>query len=142
MTDDRAEDDDVTAGGAALRLRVLLPTGVLVDAPATSVVAEGADGFFGLRPRHVDLVAALVPSVLSYRDAGGAERFVGHDEGLLVKCGADLRVSVRNAVLGAELGRLRDEVRRRFVELDERERSGRSALARLEAGVVRRFVDL
>ena len=133
---------EMVSPAAVLRLRVLLPTGVMVDGPVSSVVAEAPTGFFGVLPRHVDLVTALVPSVLSFRERDGGERFVGHDEGLMVKCGGTLIVTVRNAVLGSELDRLRDEVRRRFVDLDERESAGRSALARLEAGVVRRFVEL
>ncbi len=59
-----------------------------------------------------------------------------------MKCGPEVLVSTRHAVPGDDLATLRRTVRERYVELDERERSARSALARLEAGVVRRFNEL
>jgi F-type H+-transporting ATPase subunit epsilon len=125
-----------------MRLKILLPMEVLVDEPAERIVAEAQNGSFGILPRHIDFVAALVPGVLTYTDAEGRERFFGIDEGVLVKCTNEVVVSTRNAVSGEDLESLRTVVRRRFLELDEREKSARSALGRLEAGVVRRFIDL
>jgi F-type H+-transporting ATPase subunit epsilon len=125
-----------------MRLTVLLPSEVLIDTPARKVVAEAPDGWFGILPRHVDVATALVPSVLIYVDEEGVERFLGIDEGILVKCDADVQVSTRNAVRGDDLRSLQQAVRAQFLELDDRERSARSALARLEAGVIRRFIEL
>lgn len=127
--------------GDTMRLKVLVPTRVLVDEPVGKVVAEAQDGSFGMLPRHVDFVAPLVPGILLYVSRDGAERFLGIDEGILVKCGREVLVSTRNAVPGDDLATLRWTVRERYVELDEHERSARSALARLEAGVVRRFIE-
>lgn len=125
-----------------MQLKVLLPIAVLIDEPVTKVVAEAADGAFCLLPRHVDMAAALVPGLLSFVAADGATGLLGIDEGMLVKCGAEVRVVTLNAVRGDDLATLRETVRRRFIELDEHERTARSALARLEAGVVRRFLQL
>ncbi len=125
-----------------MRLKVLLPTEVLLDRQVKKIVAEAQNGSFGILPRHIDFAAALVPSVVVYVDAQGTERFLGIDEGTLVKCADEVSISTRNAVPGDDLQTLRDVVRGRFLELDERERSARGALARLEAGVVRRFVEL
>jgi F-type H+-transporting ATPase subunit epsilon len=125
-----------------MRLKVLLPTEVLLDRRVNKIVVEAQNGSFGILPRHIDFVAALVPSVLVYLDAEGSERFLGIDSGILVKCANEVLVSTRNAVPGDDLQTLREVVRKSFLELDERERSARSALARLEAGVVRRFVEL
>ena len=127
--------------GGAMRLKVLLPTRVLVDEAAAKVVAEAEDGSFGMLPRHIDFVAALVPGILLYVTPEGAERYLGTDEGILVKCGREVLVATRDAVPGDDLATLRRTVRERYVELDEHERSARSALARLEAGVVRRFIE-
>lgn len=125
-----------------MHLKLILPTDILLDQEIGKLVAEAPNGAFCLLPRHVDIVSVLVPGVLAYVDAAGAERFVGIDEGTLVKIGDEVLVSVRNAIPGEDLESLREVVRRRFRELDEQERSARSALARLEAGVVRRFVEL
>ncbi len=125
----------------AMKLKVLVPEQVLVDEPADKVVAEAANGSFCLLPRHVDFVAALVPGILTYT-SGRAERFVATDEGILVKCGEEVLVSVRRAVAGADLGALERTVEEQFRTLDERERQSRQASARLEADLVRRFLEL
>lgn len=125
-----------------MRLLVLLPTEVLVDEQVTKVVAEAQNGFFGLLPRHVDFVAALVPGVLSFTDADGRTRYLAVDEGVLVKCGPVVRASVLNAVRGDTLDDLRGTVASRFHQLDEEQRSARTALSRLEAGALRRFLEL
>ena len=124
-----------------MRLKVLLPHEVLVDEDASKIIAEAENGSFCLKPRHVDFVAALAPGLLSFVDAAGGEVFLAVDEGILVKCGAEVLVSCRNAVRGEDLGQLQQIVDQRFTALDEQERLARSAVARLEAGMVRRFIE-
>jgi len=132
-----------------LHLKVLMPEGIALDRTVRKVVAEGVSGSFGVLPRHIDFVEPLVPGILSAlpaADEAGSELddevFVAIDEGLLVKCGRDVLVSVRNAAVGTELGALEQTVRDRFRRVDEREHAMRSALARLEADVVRRFMEV
>lgn len=122
-----------------MRLVVLIPTDVVLDEAVNKIVAEAQDGWFCLEPRHVDFVTALVPGVLSFVTAQGREAYVAVDEGTLVKCGARVLVSTSRAVRGDELATLEDTVSREFRALDDAERAARSALARLEAGIVRRF---
>jgi F-type H+-transporting ATPase subunit epsilon len=125
-------------------MRVVLrqPSRVLLETDARKVTAEGLHGHFALLPHHVDFVVALVPSVLGIVDADGRERLFGTDEGTLVKCGGDVLVAVRDAVEGEDLARLRGEVAAHYRDVDEAHRSSRSALARLESAVVRRFLEL
>ena len=125
-----------------MRFKLLLPTEILLDEPVQKIVAEARDGSFGILPRHIDFITSLVPGVLSYIDAAGVERFVGIDEGVLVKRADEVMASTRNAVTGDDLETLRDLVRQRFVEIGKHEQSVRSAIGRLEAGVVRRFIEL
>jgi F-type H+-transporting ATPase subunit epsilon len=106
------------------------------------VVAEAPDGHFGMLPGHVDYVTELVPGVLTYETEEGAERFVAVSAGTLVKCGEEVRVAVRGAVEGDDLAALRARVEAEFRRRDEDERVARAALARLEAGMIRRFRDL
>ena len=129
-------------GRDSMRLEVLLPTEVLVDRPVIRVVAEAFDGSFGLLPRHIDFAAALRPGILVYTEPGGQERYLGIDEGILVKCAGEVLVSTQSAVRGDDLESLRTQVERRFVDLDEGQKQARSTLARLELGVVRRFLEL
>lgn len=125
-----------------MNLKVLLPTEILVNEEAGKVVAEAANGSFCLQPLHIDFVAALVPGLLMFEDAHGAEIFLAIDEGVLVKCGDEVLVSSRRAVRGPSFEELQETVEREFRALNERERNARSASARLEAGLVRRFIEL
>lgn len=125
-----------------MHLRMLLPTRILVDCPVTKVVAEAENGSFCLLPRHVDFVAALAPGILSFTTADGHEEFAAIDEGVLVKRGPEVAVSVRDAVRGTDLGLLRMTLRDSFEALDDREKRARGALARMEADFVRRFIEL
>jgi F-type H+-transporting ATPase subunit epsilon len=106
------------------------------------IVAETRGGSFGLLPHRLDCVASLAPGILSYQTDAEGEVYLAVDEGVLVKSGPDVRVSVRRAIGGTDLGRLRDSVEREFSTLDEREQSVRSVMAKLEAGFVRRFTSL
>jgi len=126
-----------------MKLKVLLPTEVLVDEPVRKVTAEAANGSFCLLPRHIDFVAALVPGLLSFEtEEEGEEVFLAVAEGVLVKAGQEVRVSVRSAVRGGELGELRRIVEEKFKVLDDKEKTARTAMARIEAGFVRRFLEV
>lgn len=125
-----------------MRLKILLPSRILVDGEVTKIVAEAENGWFCLLPRHADFVAALVPGVLLFTTAAGVEGLAAIDHGMLVKCESEVLVSTWRGALGDDLATLRAVVERDFLTLDDRERAARSALARLESGVVRRFVEL
>jgi F-type H+-transporting ATPase subunit epsilon len=125
-----------------MRLKVLLPTEVLFDEKVTKVTAEAENGFFCILPRHIDFVTALVPGILSFETAGKGEEFLAIDEGILVKAGEEVLVSTRNGVRGTELGTLEKLVEEQFEILDDREKTARSASAKLEVDLVRRFMEL
>lgn len=121
-------------------LKVVVPTGVVLERVVLKVVAEATNGSFCLLPRHVDFVAALAPGVLAYTSADEEEAFLAVDEGVLVKRGEQVVVSTWNAVPGA-LGELRKDVREHFSTLSEREQKARSALDKLEASLVRQILE-
>lgn len=125
-----------------MHLQILLPTAVLIDETSTKIVAEAENGSFCLLPRHTNYVTSLAPGILVFTDADANERYVGVAEGVLVKTGRNVRVSVEYGVCGENLGQLREKVRLHFESADEREREAVSAVARLEADFVRRFLAL
>jgi F-type H+-transporting ATPase subunit epsilon len=126
-----------------MNLKVLLPFQVFADKTGvTRIVAETRDGAFGLLPHRLDCVAALVPGILTYETEADGEVFVAVDEGVLVKAGADVRVSVRRAMGGADLGQLREAVEREFLTLDEQEKSVRATVAKMERDLIRRMARL
>ena len=84
-----------------MNLKVLTPVETVCDEEVRSVVAEGKDGSFCLKPRHVDFVSALVPGLLSFLHADdGREEFLAVDRGILTKEGPEVLVSVRSAEPG------------------------------------------
>ena len=125
-----------------MKLKVLLPTEVAIEEEVTKVIAEAEDGSFCLKPKHVDFVAALVPGLLSFETAGGREEFLAVDEGTLVKCGEEILVSTENVVRGPNLGKLKEAVEKQFMLVDDRQKGARSAVAKLEANLVRKFIEL
>ncbi len=125
---------------ALMTLKVLLPFQVFVEKSGVSrIVAETHDGSFGLLPHRLDCVAALAPGILTYETVGAAESYLAVDEGILVKTGADVLVSVRGALGGTDLAQLRSAVEQSFLTLNDREQSVRSVTARLESGFLRRL---
>lgn len=125
-----------------MRLKVITPTAVCIDCSIRRLIAEAPNGLFGMLPGHIDFVTALMPSVMTYETDDGNECFVALRAGTLVKAGETIRVAVRGAVQGGDLSALRQRVEQEFRHDDDDERVARSALARLEVNMVRRFVDL
>jgi F-type H+-transporting ATPase subunit epsilon len=125
-----------------MHLKVLLPFQVFAEKTGVlRIIAETREGSFGLLPHRLDCVAALVPGILIYQAESGGEVLVAVDEGVLVKTGADVLVSVRRAIGGTDLGQLRAAVEKEFLTLDENEQSVRTAVAKLETGFLRRFAN-
>jgi F-type H+-transporting ATPase subunit epsilon len=125
-----------------MNLKILLPFKVFAEKSNVSrIVARTATGSFGLLPHRLDCVAALVPGILVFETMEEGEVYLAVDEGVLVKSGADVLVSVRNALGGTDLGKLHEAVNQEFLNLDDQERKVRSVLAKLESGFIRRFAE-
>ena len=125
-----------------MQVHLRLPTRLLFSCEAEKVFAEAENGTFMLLPKHTDFVSALVPSVLMLTTVQGEELFFGVDQGILVKHGYAVDIAVRRAVQGNDLASLTSTIQATFIAVDEDERVARTALSRLEAGIVRRFSDL
>jgi len=125
-----------------VRLRVLLPDRALVDERVDKVVAETTAGSRGILPRHIDFVAPLAQGILVAALAGGGERFVAHDRGLLVKKGDGVTVTTIRAAASDKLEDLRAAVAwAREMELEEARAAG-TAYAQLEYRLVKEFLEL
>jgi F-type H+-transporting ATPase subunit epsilon len=128
---------------AAMDLKILLPFQVFAEKTGVSrIVAETLGGSLGVLPRRLDCVAALTPGILTYETPADGEVFVAVDEGVIVKTGPDVLVSVRRALGGTDLGNLRSAVEREFLNLDAHEQSVRTAIAKMESELLRRMAGL
>jgi F-type H+-transporting ATPase subunit epsilon len=126
---------------SSMRLQVVTPDAIVVDTPTTKVSTEAVDGSFTLLPRHVDVVAALVPGLLAYV-VDDAERLVAVDRGILVKRGRSVRVATTAAIPGDDVIGLQRALRASYRESTESERRARTAIAHLETDAVRRLMEL
>lgn len=125
-----------------MNLKILLPFRIFTKKTGISrIVAETLEGAFGILPRRLDCVAALAPGILTYEQEGKAEVYLAIDEGMLVKTGLDVLVSVRHAIIGTDLGKLREAVDREFLHLNKREQNARSVMAKIESGFIRRLAE-
>jgi len=123
-----------------MTLKILLPFQIFAEKTEVSrIVAETAEGSFGLLPHRLDCAAALAPGILTYESTADGEVFVAVDEGVLIKTGPDVLVSVRRALGGKDLGQLREAVTSEFLTLNENEQGVRTVMAKLESGFLRRF---
>ena len=123
-------------------LKVITPERACFDKPVRRIVTEAPDGYFGMLPHHIDFVTQLVPGILVAETEEGTERFIAVNSGTLVKCGEVVTAAVLGAIEGDDLESLRRRVEADFLRQDEQERRARSAMARLEATMIRRFRDL
>ena len=124
-----------------MTLKVRLPAEILFEEEVTRIRAEAENGWFGLRPKHIDFVTALVPGVLTFQPAGKPEEYLAIDRGVLVKCGAEVALSTRQAVRGTNLSQLKQEVERQFLVEREHERAAKALESKLEADLVRRLLE-
>jgi F-type H+-transporting ATPase subunit epsilon len=125
-----------------INLKVLLPFQIFLEKKDVKrIVAQTPQGSLGLLPRRLDCAAALAPGILSYETEADGTVFLAVDQGVLVKSGMDLLVSVRNAIGGTDLDQLHEAVKREFLNVDEQEKSVRSALAKMESGFIHRFME-
>jgi len=125
-----------------MQVQILLPFKIFAQKSAVlRIVAMTPQGSFGLLPHRLDCVAALVPGILVYETKVEGEVYIAVDQGILVKTGSDVLVSVRNAIGGMSLDKLRAAVEEEFLQLDEQEKKVRSVLAKMESGFIRRLAE-
>lgn len=125
-----------------MNLTILLPFQVFAEKKGVSrIITESREGSFGLLPHRLDCVAALEPGILTYEIEAEGEVYVAVDEGVLIKTGQDVIVSVRNAIFGTDLSQLHKAVEKEFLTLDETEQKIRSVMAKLETGLIRRLAE-
>ena len=126
-----------------MTLKVLLPFRIFTETQNVSrIVVETSNGSYGLLPHRLDCVAALVPGILTYEIQGKGVQYIAVNEGIMVKAGMQVLVSVRNAIGGSELGKLHESVEKEFKNLDENEKTVRSVVSKLESGFISRLEKL
>jgi F-type H+-transporting ATPase subunit epsilon len=125
-----------------MNLKIFLPFRIFAEKTAVQrIVVESSEGSFGILPHRLDCAAALVPGILTYWVDGAGPVYVAVDEGVIVKEGPEVLVSVRHAIAGPDLGQLHESVKKEFLNIDAQERDVRAAVAKMEGGLIRRVAE-
>jgi len=123
-----------------MNLKILLPFRIFIETKnVSSITIETSEGSFGMLPQRLNCVAALVPGIFTYEIESEGPKYIAVDEGVMIKMGNEVLVSVRNAIGGTDLGKLSDMVKKDFNKQDENKTEVRSVMARLEGGFVYSF---
>lgn len=126
-----------------MNLKILLPFQVFSEKKnVTRIVAETSEGSLGILPHRLDFAAPLVPGILIYETTTDGEILIAIDEGILVKTGSEVLISVHRAIGGTDLGQLRHTIEEEFLILNQQEQSVRSVVKKLESGLLRRLMTL
>ncbi|MDA3874643.1 MAG: F0F1 ATP synthase subunit epsilon [Kiritimatiellae bacterium] len=128
------------SGKSLMNLKILLPFGVFTTEIGVSrIVADTNGGSLGILPHRMDCVASLTPGIFVYEIGENGEAYIAVDDGILIKTGLDVLVSVRNAIGGLDLNDLQEAVEKEFMVLNEREQNVRSVMTKMESAFIRRI---
>jgi F-type H+-transporting ATPase subunit epsilon len=120
-----------------MNLKILLPYKIFSENKQVKrIVAETKGGSYGFLPQRLDCVAALVPGIFEYETETHGIVYLAVDEGILIKTGRDVLVSVRNAMGGTDLGKLHEAIEKEFLNLDEREKNARKVMEKMSNSLI------
>jgi F-type H+-transporting ATPase subunit epsilon len=124
-----------------MRLLVTTPMAVILDRDdAVYVRAEDETGAFGILSGHADFMTVLSISVITWRDAAGAQHYVAVRGGVLtVRDGDLIEVATRDAVVDENLRTLDTSILTRFREDAEAEEQSRVSATRLHLAAIRQI---
>ncbi len=117
-----------------MNLNISTHLGVILEkGEVVRIVAESLEGSFGILPARLDCVACLIPGILIFETRAEGECFVAVDEGILVKKGKDVYVSVKKAMVAPNLEKVQQVVMEQIENLSEEEKKIRTLITKLES---------
>lgn len=125
-----------------MKLKVTSPIGIVLHEEIQKIDFEALDGYYTLLPRHQDFVTAMPPNIVRYETKDGQVHYMACNRGILVKKGNAVYMSVHRAVLSENLNDLLQTIAVEFKHDDEERKEVNTAMARLEMGLSRGFMQL
>ncbi len=125
-----------------MRLIVCTPLGEVLNKEISKIKLDFLNGGHTFLPKHVDFASVLKPSIAIYTDETGNKKYIACHNGIAVKKGKSITLSVRQAVLGDTLDELKNTILHEFKKADEQRKELNTAMARLEIGMLRGFKKL
>jgi F-type H+-transporting ATPase subunit epsilon len=118
----------------SMALKVVLPFEILLEKKDVKrLVVETTHGYMGFLPSRLDCVAFVLPGIIVYEAEGEEEKYIAADEGILVKTGEIVTISVRNAAMGVDVEQLQKKVKEGFLKRESTEKEVIRLLGRLES---------
>ena len=125
-----------------MMLKILLPNKVFAKHNnVLRIIVDTLEGSYGILPNRRDCTAALTPGILTYQTEIGKDFYIAIDQGIFVKKGNEVFVSVRQAIRGIGLSQLRDAVKKEFLTLDQKQQEIRFAMDKLESNFLQRLTE-
>ena len=123
-------------------LKILLPNKVFAKHNnVLRIIVDTLEGSYGILPNRRDCTAALTPGILTYQIEIGKDVYIAIDQGIFVKKGNEVFVSVRQAIQGIGLSQLREAVKKEFLTLDQKQQEIRFAMDKLESNFLQRLTE-
>ncbi len=136
---------EVATRGQVLELEVISPDRKVYQGRIRSIVFPGADGFFGVLPRHAPMISLVEPGVTKIVEESGAKRFMALARGfmevrenklLFVVDAGEMAEEIDEARAKAALQRARERLQKRTapdIDIPRAQYALHRALARLRA---------
>lgn len=124
-----------------MRIKLILPYKTILDKKVEKITAPGSNGDFQILPKHIDGTWSLKPGILTLTDHD-TDFYYAINQGLVVKQGSIVYISIFQAIAGESLEELSQTVAESLQILDERERKAREVLIKLETDTIKRFMEL
>jgi F-type H+-transporting ATPase subunit epsilon len=121
---------------------LVTPEGIILQENILKITLETLEGYYTLLPRHVDFVSALTAGIVTFLPEYSNEKYAACHQGIVVKKGEKITLSVQNAVLGETLSELQELIKIEFKQKEEQRKQLNTAMARLELGIMRGFKQL
>lgn len=125
-----------------MKLIVCTPLGEVLNTEIRKISLEFLNGYHTFLPKHIDFASIIKPSIATYTDGNGAQKYIACHNGVAVKKGQNITLSVQQAVLGNSLSELKSTILQEFKKADEQRKELNTAMARLEIGMLRGFKNL
>ena len=125
-----------------MKVRVLTPSRVVLEADAVHVTAEDLTGSLGIRPGHAPLVTALVRGILTVRSRGGRERHVAVNGGVMVVRPDLVEVVSRQAVASDDFQRLEGTVLAQFDSEAREQQANHVAFEKMRVRFMRSILEI
>lgn len=124
-----------------LRLEIVTPAGTVYSEDVEMVTVPSIAGQMGILPRHVPLIAQMVPGEMIVRK-DGRDVFVATGEGLIEVTGNRVAILTDLAIAADRIDEAKAEEARQRAEARLREKLSDEELAAVNASLTRSLVQL